>query len=314
MNSKEFSYNESHDPKRKYFFSDTFGGSAEWDPLSLPDPDAQISTDFSGSPLTPCERRFDTYGQERVTDHLLRLILQQFDELARRPDISGGRRQQALRLGTGVFINYAPRTSHSNAQPFYVATARGGNIRIVSTPLEALSAIKGEIETLHHLPNPERGEADNGLYDWTQQFRSKLTPILLDPDHGLDLIEDDPADIPAPDNRWHIAFVDRFGNVISYTDNPEDQWGEIETLADRVGDSRREIRLLLDGHETVPLTLATSLGSAHPGGVSIYRNGGIDLVRKWQVGETASERLAQSAFRKLGNPTIGTTIEIAPNA
>lgn len=303
-------------PGRTYWFSDAYGGSEQWNPLNQEDLDVKISGDFESRNRERIHREYDIWGQEESMHHFLRLVLQQHDELAGRRDLSAKTKRRALKLGTGVFINSAPRVDRSNARPFWVATARGGSVRIVATPVELLAGIKNQIETLAYLPNPQEGDPSNGLYEWTEQFRSRLTPRLLNPDHRLDLAEADPSAIPDFRKDWHVAFVDRYGNVITWAPDTALQWAQIEELATRIGNSRRTIRLLLqegndEPRQTPNFQLALSLGSAEPAECSIYRNGrGIDLVRKYQPHETAEERLAKSAFKQLPNARIGTTVRL----
>ena len=303
-------------PLRTYFLSDTFGGQEEWNPHALPDPDVQISTDFGSRPDQKIHREFDIFGQEEVAAHVLRLVLGKHDELLTRTDLKGDKREQAINGGTGVFINSAPRTERTNAEPFYLATARGGKVRIVSTPLAALSGVKDQIETLQYLHNPVGLTETNGLYTGKEQFRSQYTPILLDPNHGLELKNADPAMIPDPRKDWHISYVDRFGNVITRIEDAEAQWEEILRVASEVDENRGRVRLLLgkgaDAQPTQPLELTTSLGSATPGVASVYRNsGGIDVVVKWMPHQSASARLASSAWAELGKPAIGTAIGVS---
>lgn len=304
-----------HSPLRTYHLSDTFGGRDEdWNPLTQPDADVLISTDFGSRPDQKIHREFDIFGQEEVAAHILRLVLSKHDELLARTDLKGSRRDAALDGGTGIFINSAPRIERSNAEPFYLATARDGKVRIVSTPLSALSAVKDQIETLSYLPNPPP-DGHNGLYGGREQFRSQYTPTLLDPAHGLALETADPRIIPEPRTDWHISYVDRFGNVITRNENPEAQWEEIVRIAESTGSTRNQVRLLL-GHNgtdepTTPLELTTSLGEATPGVASLYRNsGGLDVVVKWMPHQSAKSRLASSAWQELGKPAIGTTIKL----
>lgn len=298
-------------PLRTYYFSDTYGGQEEWNPLALQDPDVLISTDFGARPNEKIHREFDIFGQEEVVAHILRLVLAKHDELLERADLQGEKRDNARNATTGIFINSAPRTHRTNAEPFYVATARSGKVRIVSTPLTALSGIKSDIETLHLLPNPPP-DGTNGLYGGREQFRSQYTPILLDPDHGLTLENADTADIPDPRKDWHISYVDRFGNVITRIKDADKQWSEIQKI------SRKSIRLLLgenkEAQPTQPLELTTSLAEATPGIASIYKNsGGIDIVVKWMPNQKANARLSSSAWQELGKPKIGTSIKIGSN-
>lgn len=303
-------------PLRTYYLSDTYGNAEDPpNPLTQPDSDVLISTDFGGRPTDRIHREFDIFGQEALADHILRLVVSQHDELMKRADLSDEEREAAVKGGTGIFINSAPRVARNNAQPFYVATARGGNIRVVSTPLSGLSAIKSDIETLQYLDNPSDPKGFNGLYTGREQFRSRLTPRLLNPNHRLELQDEDISKIPDPRADWHVAYVDRFGNVITRVENAEGQWEEIVRIASQAGESRDRVRLLLGhnshSHPTQPLEIAQSLGEATPGVASIYRNGGgIDVVVKWVPDQTAHERMASSGWRSLGEPKIGDAIKL----
>ncbi len=303
-------------PQRTYFISDTYGGTGEdWNPLAQDDADVLISTDFGGRPLSPIHREFDHFGQEEVSAHILRLILAQHDELLSRLDLTPEQKQQAINLGTGIFINSAPRTGRNNAEPFYLATARNGAIRIVTTPLGALSPVKHEIESLSYLENPTDPAGSNGLYGGREQFRSRLTPRLLDPHHNLQLEGADVRSIPEGRKDWHVSYVDRFGNVITRTENPVEQWAEIARVAKTMQEENGRVRLIITGkdhtHPTTPLEIAHSLGEATPGVPSIYGNsGGIDVVVKWMEGQDATDRLSGSAWNVLGKPKIGASIKL----
>lgn len=300
-------------PQRTYYFSDTYGGQEEWNPLAIPDADVLVSTDFGSRPHERIHREFDIFGQEAVTNHMLHLILAQHDELMQRADLTENEKVAAQNGGTAVFINTAPRTANNNADPFYVATARGGNVRIVTTPLDALSPIKQHIETLSYLPNPPPGKS-NGLYNGREQFRSRLTPKLLDPNHKLHLNKVNPSVIPDFRKDWHVSYVDRFGNVITRVEDVDAQWEEIINVAGTVSRQRDRLQLLLGegshAHPTGPMEIATSLGEATPGVTSMYRNGGIDVVVKWVPNQSAVERLSASAWNSLGKPKIGTPIRL----
>jgi hypothetical protein len=302
-------FSPDHVPKKTYFFSDAYGGGQEWNPLEREDLDVIISTDFSSRPTEPTHVKYDTFGHEDVTNHFLRLILQQFDEINARTDLSRKAKKKARKLGTGVFINYAPRINHSNASPFWIATARGGDIRVVATPLASLSAIRDEIETLSYLPNPTEQDPHNGLYDHTQQFRSKLTPILLDPHHGLDVVEADPRIIPPARSDWHVSFVDRYGNVITYVDDVEGQWEEIKRIAQTASNWRKSIQLLI-GDARADCSIGSTLGASDPGNLYVYRNGGIDFARKWNIEDTATSKISDNAFTHMGKPRLGNEIRV----
>src|SRR5262249_27568007 len=155
---------------------------------------------------------------------------------------------------------------------FYVATA--GRVRIVTTNPAALSTIKNRIETLHHLNNEE-----NIIYSPTEQFRSSYTPCLLYPDHGIELIEDDiNATIPDyPEDQWELAYIDRFGNMITHCKDVEKQWKQIEAAA------KDGYLKVIIGNVSQTVQLSTSLRDADPGALVIYKNKNIDVLRKWMA-------------------------------
>ena len=59
------------------------------------------------------------------------------------------------------------------------------------------------------------------------------------------------------------------------------------------------------------MEVTSSLADATPGKLSVYQNGGIDIVRKWRADETPQQRLDRSAYEKMKRPTIGTIISLA---
>ena len=303
-------------PSRLYYFSDAYGGHRLPDPLRDPDADALISTDFGSANDRPVQREFDTFGQEAVTDHILRLVVHQHDEFAKRTDLSRRKKREFLQAGTGVFINSAPRIDHSNAEPFQVASLRGGAIKVVATPLSALTAIRGDVEDLSYLPNPQSETEQNGLYGHREQFRSRLAPTLLRNDSRLPLVSQDPGKIPTYAKAWHVAYVDRYGNIITWVKDVEAQWNEITQIADRIGDTRAQVQFSISGRSrfaTQAVTLGTSLGEGDPGQLSVYRNGNIDLVRKWSPADTAESKLRSSAYELFERPVIGDEIQVAPS-
>ncbi len=300
-------------PSRLYYFSDAYGGHDEQNPLSQPDADVLISTDYGSAINRPRQREFDILGNEQVTDHILRLLLQQHDEYSRRNDLDASAKQSFIDAGTGVFINAAPRVNRSNAEPFYLATLRGGAIRVVATPLHALSAVRDHVETLAHLPNPQSEKESNGLYSHREQFRSRLTPTLLQENKRLALQKDNPDIIPAYDKGWHVAYVDRFGNIVTWVKDVERQWEEIQRVGQGIGGTREHVQLTVGypkAEASQHVQLGTSLGSAEPGAVSVYKNGNIDIVRKWKAGEGIREKLRNSAFRLFGSPQIGDPLKV----
>lgn len=289
--------------QRTYLFSDTFGAPAA-SPLQRLDPDALITTDFRSQRRTEVQREFDIYHDAEQTAHILRMICDLDTEAV--DSYRGKLREQYLQSSTGVFINVAPRDKkNTNGQPFYIATAREGRVRVVSTPIEALAPIKSEIETLEHLPNH-----DNGLYSNTQQFRSSYTPVLLHSDHGYETVQNSIDCIPDPRADWHVSYVDRFGNVITHIESE----AERGIILKGIKAMRNDISITLVGcGDYDDIRHADNLSNAEPGELSIYTNGNIDIARRWQEGETLEERLNDSAYSRLDQPKIGTALSLCPS-
>ena len=275
-------------PNRIYLLSDTYGGNRTWDPFESPDIDAHIATDIR-SRFPNVHRSFDTFGAKKISDHVLRTAVTSNDE-----------NPESGRLG--VFINSAPRTEEgSNGEPFYVADT-DNNVRVVATPLSALSAIKHRITLLRHLPNE-----DNGLYSALEQFRSSFTAVLLANDHGLDLIEDPVSDIPEYPTGCIVSYVDRFGNLVLF-ENPISEVGSIrDIIANCVGG----ILNLSIGSVRKEVVIRESLGDAKPGSLVIYENDrNIEVVSKWGEDWNTEECLNKSAFEQFGRPEIGSFAHI----
>lgn len=292
----------AHAPQRTYFFSDTYGGSP--DPITRPDADALITTDLRGQPKAPRHREFDTFGNQIITAHILRMVRELHAALDAHSLYSADYKRDVRNMGTGIFINDAPRTNHSNGEPFYYAELDHG-ISVVTTPLEALATVRQHVQKLLRLPNQ-----DNGLYPNGEQFRSSYTPQLLDPAvrERLPLEEVSPDQIPEFRDDWHLAYVDRFGNLITYSPDPAEQWQEV---LDKAGASK-QVRLIIgDTHHSIKL--GTTLGASEPGELLVYGNGNIDLARKWARSDTPQQRLDLSAYRQFKNPTIGDTITVEEN-
>jgi hypothetical protein len=162
------------------------------------------------------------------------------------------------------------------------------------------------------LPNPGPNDPSNGLYDHREQFRSSRTPILLDPNHEIDLVDSPIEEIPDYRKDWHAAFVDRYGNVVTHSHNIDKQWEIILAASQRV----QRVQLSYEtpkGNRTSPeLAIATSLGNGEPGAVLIYKNGeNIDIARKFQLGEHADKMLSQSAFAKMPGIEIGSSLSLS---
>ncbi len=285
--------------RRVYLFSDTYGRSKN--PFLQDDADALLSTDFRSFPLEEVRREFDIYGRETITEHVLRLIFELHEQSLASPYMSEEVKAAYRDTVTGIFINAAPRLDKKNGAPFYVATADG--IRIVTTNPSGLSTIKHKLKTLHRLNNDS-----NPIHGPTEQFRSSYTPFLLHPDHAIDLIEEKIDDVipEYPDNQWELAYVDRFGNMISYTKDVEKQWALLEAAAD----SNHMVKVII-GNVSQTMYLGTSLRDAEPGALVIYKNKNIDILRKWMQDEDSYTRLYRSSYLQFSKPEVGARIKIA---
>jgi hypothetical protein len=285
--------------RRVYAFSDTYGRSKN--PFLQDDADALVSTDFRSFPLEEVRREFDIYGREGITGHILRLIFSLHDGVKSYDYFSADVHKEFAGTTTGIFINAAPRTdTHQNGAPFYVATAE--NIRIITTDLAALSTVKDRIQTLAVLNN-----LDNKIYSKTEQFRSSYTAYLLHPDHGHALEEQDVKLIPDyPEDKWELAYVDRFGNLITYTSNPDMQWEQAKKVAQK---EDGKVNLLI-GNVGQYVQTGESLKDADPGALTLYQNGDLDVVRKWEADEDSYARLYKSAFFQYSKPAIGAKVRI----
>lgn len=285
--------------RRVYLFSDTYGRSKN--PFLQDDADALISTDFRSFPLESVRREFDIYGRETITEHVLRLIFELHDHSMTSTYLNDAVKKDYMESVTGVFINAAPRVSKENGAPFYLAVADG--VRIVTTNPAGLATVKDRIKTLHRLNNDS-----NPVYSPTEQFRSSYTAFLLHPDHGIDLIEEDVNTVipDYPDDKWELSYVDRFGNMISYTKDVEKRWAQIEAAADGSG----MVKVIV-GNVSQNAYLGTSLRDIEPGALAIYKNKNIDIVRKWMAGEDSYTRLYRSSYLQFSKPEVGAQIKIA---
>jgi len=285
--------------RRVYLFSDTYGRSKN--PFLQDDADALISTDFRSFPLEEVRREFDIYGRETITEHMLRLIFELHDNTLKSGYTSEEVKADYRKTHTGIFINAAPRTSKDNGAPFYLAIADG--IRIVTTNPAGLATIKTRIQSIHRLNNDK-----NPIYGNTEQFRSSYTAFLLHPDHGIDLIEEKLGDVipDYPEDQWELAYVDRFGNMVTYTSDVEKQWKVIEGSADKDG----MVKVIV-GNVSQNAYLGTSLRDIEPGALAIYKNKNIDIVRKWMENEDSYTRLYRSSYLQFSKPDVGAKIKIA---
>ncbi len=253
-----------------------------WDPLKSPDIDALITTDIR-SGITDVLREFDIFDSEKITDHVLRAAVALHDE----PRTFGT---------TGIFVNSAPRTvENNNGEPFYVATTDNG-IRVVTTPLTVLSAIRERIISLQYLPN----DRENGLYkSKREQFRSSFTVRLLAYNHGIPLIEADPKIIPEPSKELQLSYVDRFGNIVIDT--------LVNLIREKIGET---IGLNINGVSR-EATVGISLGESKPGSLVVYQNDGhIEVVAKWDPRWDSKAKFENSAWAQFAKPRLGAHVKI----
>jgi hypothetical protein len=282
-------------PTRTYLFSDTYGRSGG--ELHEDDPDAIILTDMRSFPLERVRRTFDLFGREGIAPHIVRLATEGQDALREGLRIPASERGACAATTTGIFVNAAPRVGRDNGTPFYVAEI--GAVRVVTTSLAALSPVRDRIESLAHLPND-----GSALYGAGEQFRSSYTPILLASGHGLPLVKDDASIVPEESDDWTLAYVDRFGNMVTRCLDPLTRWSGISPMGAAVK--------LTVGSITRTVTLGEHLATVEPGALSLYPNGNLDIVRKWKEGESATVRLEESAYMQFGRPRIGASITVTP--
>ena len=286
--------------RRVYCFSDTYGRSKN--PFTQDDADAIISTDFRSFPLEFTKREFDIYGRENITGHVVRVIVELHKQMKKASWLDEATRAEFAKTITGIFINAAPRTSkEGNGSLFHVAVI--GNIRIVTTDPAGLSTVKDEVESLEHLPN-----LNNNLYGPNEQFRSSYAAVMLHPDHGLTLEKDDiNAKIPDyPEDRWELCYVDRFGNMLTHCKYPEKKWAEVQEAAKEYGGFVK----LIVGNVSQRVQIGSSLRESEPGGLVMYPNGDIEILRKWMEGEDSYTRLYKSAFFQFSKPELGAKVRV----
>jgi hypothetical protein len=291
-------------PQRKIMLSDTYGGPI--DPTQRPDADAILCTHFRSQTFDAANYKFDTFGNEAATHHILELIVGLHDQIDNCSHLSKREKRRFRRMGTGVLINAAPRTEASakNGENFVVADLRG-NIRVVATPLSELSPVKEDVERLRIVPNHA-----NGLWSDVEQFRSSYAGLLLDEQFAkrFPLQEADPSCIPDPQEHWRLSYVDRFGNLITDVRDPALQLQKMQDLQTwskgfriQIGDCVRD-----------DLTLTSSLTDATPGRIVGYGNGNLDFVRKWAPLDTPHQKIELSAYHQFGKPLIGSPISVHP--
>lgn len=286
--------------RRIYSFSDTYGRHKSF--FVQDDADAIISTHFRSFPLRQRTREFDIYGRENITAHILRLIFALHTEVLRSPYFPQKIKSAYRKTLTGIFINAAPRTTREGGTPFYVATAT--NLRIVTTDLQGLSSVKEEIESLAHLPN--KGQK---LFKEEEQFRSSYAAYLLDPNHNLTLVPDSLDVIPDyPEDLWELSYVDRFGNIMTYTKHPQKIWKEICSTGRK---HSGRVKLII-GNVSQDVCVGSSLKTADPGNLVIYPNNeNLEILRKWTAEEGSRSHLYNSAYFKFEMPDLGDLIKLA---
>lgn len=273
-------------PFRIFNFSDCHGGVDVRDPFTSPDAAARIAEALRSH--IPGVYHFDTFGaSETYYDHIVREVFRLVDE-----NPGAGT--------TGLFINNAPRVkSKNNSEPFYLAEFENG-LRVVTTPLRALSAIKRHVKRLWVLPNEE-----NGLFDGKrEQHRSSYAPILLAVDHKATIVEVDPSAIPdMPKNGWILMYADRFGNMVVSDPTGASEKSSFEIIGERV-----PVRVGLQQRSAITVT---SLSQGDPGTLVIYENdNNIEIINKWSPDWSEPERLQNSAFSVFGRPQLGSKVII----
>lgn len=284
-------------PERIISISDCHGGHETWNPLASPDPVEQLTQSIRSD--FPETTRFDNFG---APSGYLRYIVAA--ALRLHTDHKPQRR-------TGLFINSAPRTTQGqNGQGFYRAEFGDSGLVVVSTPLEVLSKVKGHISALYRLPNK-----DNGLYSNREQHRSSYTPRLLADNHGLDLEQVSPNNLPELDESLHceLSYVDRFGNLV--LTGIGSQIDEIRSKIE--ANHGKELSLSITeankSQNPISLQVVHSLAEAIPGKLSIYPNDNdIEILRKWQPSETPAQCLEKSAWSQFNKPQIGSNAQLEP--
>lgn len=291
---------DSRELQQIYCFSDTYGEPGGEYPFEHPDADALITTDLRGFPFNPVRREFDITQYPKVTDHLLRTIVSLREELESAGYIPAYRHS---RLGAvGVLINSAPRVKPGqNGDPFFLAELVGGAVRVVA-PARVLSAVKTNIDRLQLLPND-----NNPLFGISEQFRSAVAPFLLDPRHGLTCLQSIDKDaIPDPEKGWRVAYIDKFGHLVTHNDREKN-------LIDDCALQGQQVQVSVRGEV---LSALAGLGITHddapPGELLIYRNGpNVDIARKWKPQWSEAEKRGRCAYADFSRPRIGDKVDVS---
>ena len=293
----------SAEPGRTIYLSDTFGGPI--DATQRVDVDVDLCTRLRSSPFEPFRLHADTFGNEQATHHVIRLIRGLVQEVDSASHFSDAEKKEFLGMGTGVLINAAPRINGQNGHPFYVAELER-NIRVVATPLAALSPVRDSVISLHELPN-----TGSGLYDDGEQFRSSYTGILLNRELAkrFPLQERSSDIIPPPIQEDHLGYVDRFGNLITHSEENERLWDLVSEIARQCSG-----KVLTQVGDAAKLSeLGSTLGENTPGDTHIYLNGrGVDVARKWRPEDRTRDKISRSAYYQLSRDSKGEIVRPEP--
>lgn len=224
--------------------------------------------------------------------------------------------RELRRFAPKVVVNNAPRDNTSeNGKDFYLALTDNG-VKIIATPLEALSFVRHRILALFRIPT-EGHPLFNG--NW-EQFRSSIIARSDEvPDHlvlvyGVSDLEELQANlgrnrnfspIPEQEHDVQLAYEDEFGNE--------------RLRVKRIGDVRRLLRgatsavLRINDETEQPVELVSGLRQITGGRFGIYENiadghvpgdqpAYVELVRRWEDDDR------RSGAEALGRPKIGVQV------
>ncbi len=298
----------SHSFNRIYSFSDTFGGNRNSDGtpqnlLERKDWDVLLETHFGSPTINDSVReRDDIYGLPvAYLQHIVHLAV----KLQSNANPEAGR--------TGFFINAAPRT-RGETPPFYVidlvCAQNRTAIRAVTTSLDAFSPVRDHVGRVRKLP-----VQGGGLHEPGEQFRSRFTPELLS-DHACERVALEECDldcIPVENEGWRVGWVDSFGNVITRVVGAHAQ-NSVDDLLKRNG-SLVTVKI---GSKSIPVRIGGGLECSSPGDLTLYKNGAVDIVRRWGWGDDHTQlppenhqtRILHSAYYALQQPQLGDKISV----
>lgn len=224
--------------------------------------------------------------------------------------------RELKRLAPKVVVNNAPRDNTSeNGKDFYLALT-DNDVKIIATPLEALSFVRERILALFRIPT-EGHPLFNG--NW-EQFRSSIIARSDEvSDHlvrvyGVSDLEELQANlrrdrsfspIPEQEHDVQLAYEDNFGNE--------------RLRVKRIGDVRRLLRgatsaiLRINGEIDQPVELVSGLRQITGGRFGLYENiadgqvsgdqpAYVELVRRWEDNDR------RSGAEALGRPKIGVQV------